>query len=87
MQELFSVDVECHSGYKADEYPKRFYRDGARVEIEEILDRWHQADREPDLPPANYFKVRATDNKIYLLKYEIQKDQWYLWIKGESMNI
>jgi len=34
------VTVECHSGYKANEWPVAFIFQGERREISEILDRF-----------------------------------------------
>lgn len=87
VKDLFPVKVECHSGYKADEYPKSFILDNYRFDIAEIIDRWYQGESSPDFPPAHYFKVRTTDNKTYILKQETKTDRWFLWIKGESINI
>ncbi len=94
MKDLFPVKVECYSGYKANEYPRRFYFDNIRVDVEEVLDRWYQVsasssnkDTDPVHPAANYFKVRTADSKIYILKHETETDQWFLWIKGESVNL
>ncbi len=81
------VEVKCYSGYKADEYPVSFSFNNLQFEIKEIIDRWHQADRDPGIPAADYFKVRTADNKQYILKHEHVHDRWYLWIKGESMNL
>jgi hypothetical protein len=36
--ELIPIEVECHSGYKADEYPKCFYWDNNRFEIQQVTD-------------------------------------------------
>jgi hypothetical protein len=87
MKDLFQISVECHSGYKADEYPKCFYWDNIRFEIAEIPDRWYQGDSNPEFPAANYYKVITKDRKTYILKHEIQSDTWFLWIKGETLNI
>jgi hypothetical protein len=65
----------------------RFYWDNISFEIEEILDRWYQPDHNPSFPAANYFKVQTTDKKAYILRHEIANDNWYLWVKGESMNM
>lgn len=94
MKDLFPVKVECYSGYKANEYPRYFYFDNNRFEIEEIIDRWYQMpssgveeDSDMKFPAANYYKVRTADNKIYILRHETETDIWYLWIKGESINL
>jgi hypothetical protein len=87
MKNLFPIKVECHAGYKAGEYPKYFYWDGIRFEIAEVMDRWYQGEYTPKFPQAHYFKVRTTDDKTYLLKHETENGQWYLWIKGERMDL
>lgn len=87
VQDLIPVKVECHAGYKADEYPMRFYWENIRLEIEEIMDRWYHGNQNPEFPAANYFKVRTADEKIFMLKHETENDKWFLWIRGESMNL
>lgn len=78
MPDLIPIKVECHSGYKADEYPVCFYLEDQRYEITEIIDRWYQGDRDPEIPAANYFKVRVLDVAQYLIKHETASDRWYL---------
>lgn len=87
MQDLFEITVECHSGYKADEHPVRFYWDDICFEIREIEDRWYQGNAGPEFPSAHYFKVCTTDNKTYILKHETKSDRWFLWVRGECMNL
>jgi len=87
MNDLIPIKVECHSGYKADEYPTGFYWDKVHFDIEEITDRWYQGDRNPDWPVADYFKVVTTKNQHFLLKHEVKADKWYLVVKGESLNL
>ena len=78
MINLVPISVECHSGYKADEYPKCFYRDGVRFEITEILDRWYQGDANPEFPIADYYKVKTIDGEVFVLKHEVKTDKWYI---------
>jgi hypothetical protein len=78
MTKLIPIKVECHSGYKADEYPKCFYRNSDKFEIQEITDRWYQGDRNPEYPVSNYFKVDTTCGKQYIIKHDLESDQWYL---------
>jgi hypothetical protein len=78
MTDSFPIEVECHSGYKADEYPKCFYWYEKKYEIKEILDRWYQGDLNPEFPPANYFKLLTTNDKQFIIKHEIESDKWYL---------
>jgi len=75
---LIPIKVECHSGYKADEYPICFYWENIKFEIKEISDRWYQAHPTPDWPVADYFKVCTADNTKYIIKHELKSDQWFL---------
>lgn len=87
MNDLIPVKVISHAGYKADEYPRCFYLDQIRFDIVEILDRWYQGDLNPDFPPAGYFKVKTTDDKVYILKNDCNSGNWFLWIRGEKLNL
>lgn len=77
---LIPIIVECHSGYKADEFPISFHWMNIKYEIKEISDRWVQAQETPEGPVANYFKVRTASKSIYILKHVIKGDQWFLVI-------
>jgi hypothetical protein len=78
MIRLVPIEVQCHSGYKADEYPKCFLLDNDRFEICQITDRWYQGDSNPEYPVSNYFKVETTCGKQFIIKHELEKDTWYL---------
>jgi len=64
------LEVECYSGYKADERPIRFRTGGAVFEIERILDQWCT----PDGP---CFRVR-TSRGDYVLRHYVEVDTWTL---------
>ncbi|PSH03243.1 MAG: hypothetical protein CXZ00_13410 [Acidobacteria bacterium] len=51
------IDVDCYSGYKADERPVRFRLDGHEYLVEELLDQWYGQD---DV----FFKVRAVKGGV-----------------------
>ena len=78
MIKLISIEVECHSGYKADEYPKCFIWDDKRFDIQEITDRWYQSDANPEFPVSDYFKVVTTGKDQYIIKHDLEGDAWYL---------
>lgn len=78
--ELIRIEVECHSGFKADEYPKSFTWYEKEYEIVEIVDRWYQMDLNPDVPAADYYKVKADDRGQYIIKKDKKSDEWYLVI-------
>lgn len=72
------IQVECYSGFKANERPVAFTYQGERREIQEIADRWHEGGLDSSRPIIDYFKVRATDGKIYFLRYQSELDAWSL---------
>ena len=63
------VQVECYSGYKADERPVAFFFQDRRWEISEILDRWYEGGVNPGQPIVDYFKVKTADGKVFILRY------------------
>ena len=65
------IIVTAYSGYKTNERPKSFLVDEDWYDIASIEDRWLEPDFE-------YFKVRTTDQKTYLLRYEPQGAVWTL---------
>ncbi len=75
---LTGIVVECYAGSKADETPRRFTWEGQSIEVSEVLDRWYQVESKPEWPRADYFKVSAADQRQYLLKHDLESDEWFL---------
>ena len=75
---LIPIEVESYAGAKADETPRRFTCEARCIEVEEVLDRWHQVESQPEWPRADYFKVRGLDQQEYLLKHDLESDAWHL---------
>jgi hypothetical protein len=65
------IYVDACSGYKANERPRLFVLDEEAYKIAAVLDQWHE-------PWATYFKVRTTEGKIYILRYDEQSEDWAL---------
>ncbi len=66
------VEVDCYSGYKADERPVRFRLDGHEYLVEELLDQWYGQN---DV----FFKVRADDGNLYILSHASSPaGRWHL---------
>lgn len=78
MIQLIPVIVGAHSGYRAEEYPNYFVKDEVIYDIKKIADRWHQGDTDPQIPSSQYFKVIADNGSQYLLKHQLDTDEWYL---------
>jgi hypothetical protein len=71
------VKVDCYSGYRAEETPRRFELDGRRVEVVEVIDRWYGTDH-------RYFKVRGDDGAVYLLRHDETAGRWELTLYERS---
>ena len=65
------VTVDAYSGYKANERPRRFVLDDHAYEVIEVLDQWYG-------PDSLYFKVRADDQNLYILRYRSLEEEWSL---------
>jgi hypothetical protein len=70
------IDVECYSGYKANERPVAFTYQKRRREVAEIVDRWYEGDVKPQNPDVSYFKVRTVEGEVFLLRYVSLFDAW-----------
>jgi hypothetical protein len=47
-----------------------------RFEIEEVVDRWYEGGLEPGRPELRYFKVRTSEGRHFLLRYNALFDAW-----------
>jgi hypothetical protein len=70
------IQMECYSGYKANERPVAFIFQRRRWEISEILDRWYEGGVNPEQPVVDYFKVKTADENVFILRYEKESDEW-----------
>ena len=64
-----TVEVQCYAGRKADERPVRFRVGDRDYMVEEIVEQWYG-------PDASFYKVRADDHGLYLLRHEMSADAW-----------
>lgn len=76
--EFEKTQVECRSGYKANEYPVAFVFQGARLEIAETVDRWYEGGIDPEQPVIDYFRVRSEVGRTFILMYAGHLDQWFV---------
>lgn len=65
------IIVECYSGYRAEESPRRLVLGERCVEVRRIVDRWIGEDH-------RYFKVEGDDGCLYLIRYGDAADAWEL---------
>lgn len=65
------VRVECYAGYRSEETPRRFFLGDRPFEVTEVLDSWLA-------PEHRYFKVKADDGGIYILRHDVREAFWEL---------
>lgn len=58
--------------------PRSFIWNDRRYEIEEIVDRWYQASRDPGAAAYDYFKVRAANDSLFIIRMDCASFAWYL---------
>ena len=72
MSESFKkVKVECYSGYRGDELPRRFECEGRELDVAYIIERWAE-------PAHRYFKVCGDDGEVYQLRHDSRSGAWEL---------
>jgi hypothetical protein len=71
MEMATHITVQTYSGYKGDERPVSFSRAGRTLLVQEIVDRWYDLDH-------NCFKVLTDDGRSYLLRHDLNDDEWEL---------
>ena len=65
------IRVECTNGDERELEPKEFELADRTVAVEEVIDRWYGN-------TYTYFKVRAADGHIYILKHHRLSGEWEL---------
>lgn len=66
-----TLRVECYSGYRGEECPRRFYLGQRKIDVIELLDRWLA-------PDHRYFKLRGDDGCLYILRHDTTAGGWEL---------
>ena len=73
------LQVQCYAGSKADERPVRFRLKDRDFIVEEVLDQWYG-------PGDAFFKVRADDGNLYILRHNPPTDEWSLESFRQTAN-
>jgi hypothetical protein len=66
---MSEIKVECYAGFKGQQHPQRFVLGEQVLEVEEVEDQWYS-------PASQYFRVRACDRNIYVLRHDLEQDLW-----------
>jgi anti-sigma factor ChrR (cupin superfamily) len=65
------IHVDCYAGYRADERPLRFTLGERSYEVIVQQGRWYS-------PGVSWFRVRADDGNVYVLRHDEGQDVWTL---------
>ena len=80
------IEVECYSGYRANERPVAFTFQDRRWQVEEIIDRWYEGEVQSDEPALDYFKVRTVEGRVFLLRYNSLFDAWSIRVPSKKAH-
>jgi len=80
------VEVECYSGHRVNERPVAFIFEDRRWEIFEVIDRWFEGGEQPGRPVLNYFKVKTSQGRVFLLRYNSLFDAWAVRVPPKSTH-
>jgi hypothetical protein len=80
------IEVECYSGYRANERPVAFIFQDRRWQVEEIIDRWYEGEVQSDEPALDYFKVRTVEGRVFLLRYNSLFDAWSIRVPPKTAH-
>ena len=65
------IQVDCYSGYRGEETPRRFRMASRWIEVHQVVDRWLS-------PDHRYFKLLGDDRSLYILRNDPQDQTWEL---------
>lgn len=68
---MLSIEVQCYAGYRGDQRPTRFTIRNRSFDVVDVEDQWYE-------PNAIYFRVRANDGNLYILRHDEVEDLWTL---------
>jgi len=63
------IRAHCYAGHRGEEEPRTFDLGQRHLEVIEIIDRWLA-------PDHRYFKVRAGDGNVYILRHGELAGEW-----------
>ena len=75
------IRVDCYSGHRGEETPRRFWILSRCVAVKEVIDSWLA-------PHHRYFKVLGSDGDVYILRHDPYGGVWELTFfrKSEPKN-
>lgn len=71
------VDVVAYAGYRGEESPRAFVREGVRIEVMKLLDLWTEENSFTGRR-RRCFRVKGSDWRTYTLCHDEAEDAWRL---------
>jgi hypothetical protein len=68
---MLDIQVDCYSGYRGEETPRRIQIGKRCITVVEILDRWLS-------PDHRYFKILGDDQALYIIRHDEATASWQL---------
>lgn len=75
--DVFTLKVECYSGYRGEELPRRLFLNQREIRVKEILDRWLA-------PDHRYFKLSGENGNVYIVRHDVASGRWELAMFAET---
>ena len=72
-----NIRVECYSGYRGEETPRRLIIGEQVIGVVKVLDQWLA-------PDHRYFKVEGDNGSIYIVRHDMTSLQWELTLFEEK---
>lgn len=68
---MIKLNVECYSGYRGEETPRRMRLGDNVITVARVLDRWLA-------PDHRYFKLAGDDGAVYIIRHDTIQWAWEL---------
>jgi len=68
---VLEIRIECYSGYRGEETPRRLWLGSRQVDAVQVLDRWLA-------PDHRYFKIEGDDGSTYIVRHDVVNERWEL---------
>ncbi len=71
------IEVIAYSGYRVEEIPRAFIKNGERIEIIEILSQWVEESLRERIR-KRVFLCKDKNGNVYHMVYDEMRKEWYL---------
>ncbi len=69
--------VECYSGHRGEETPRRLIIGEQAIGVARVLDQWLA-------PDHRYFKVEGDNGSVYIVRHDMSSLEWELTLLNSN---